>query len=109
MWGDNPGCPNGNLDVIGAYFGMDFGVGSADYDYQYTTKGAPRTMQTLAPGTINGGADWLVDSLGRISGRAIIFGRGKVLGLGDINAYAEAWGLRNNTELLMSAARWLLN
>ena len=111
LMGDNPGCPNDNINGIAAYFDMTFGTGNADYATQYVTVPGftHLVMETLATGTIGGSAkDWLEDGSSLVTGRYDLDGRGRVIGLGDINAYAEAWGLQDNTEILENIFKFLL-
>jgi hypothetical protein len=107
LWGDNSSTPNANINSIAANFGMNFGGASAD-DYWITMIGPAANVSALAPGTVDGSILWMVDSEAASVGQAAFYGRGRVLGIGDFNIYAQNFGEADNTYLLVEALKWLL-
>jgi hypothetical protein len=88
LLGDNPGCPNSNINNIAEYFDMTFGLANADYSYQYVTVPGYTDLicETAAPGEMGDGArKWCQDINSLITGRYDLYGRGRVLGIGDLN------------------------
>jgi hypothetical protein len=112
IMGDNPGCPNANINGIAAYFDMEFGVGNGDYQYQYVTVPGytDLILETQATGEMGGPArDWCEDINSVITGRFDLYMRGRAVGVGDINVYdADTWNDSDNVEIARHLFMFLL-
>jgi hypothetical protein len=105
--------PNGNLDAVVGAFDMAVGVGPADY-YAETVHPSfgDRLVLTAGAGAVEGGKAWAVDGYVDVPvGVMDLVGDGRVLVLGDANAFTGA-GLRlpggDNAVVSDIAVDWLL-